>query len=576
MLRIILPLIAGILALAPAYAQDVDYEPVFEPDACLFPLPDGEIEGETIDCGYVLVPETRDNPESEGVALAVAILRSTGVNPASDPLVYLSGGPGSSALLEAAEWAVSPLREDRDIILIDQRGTGYSLPTLDCYEIYDDVEDPEGTCYERLLAEGIDLTAYTSAANAADIADLRRALGVDELNLYGVSYGTRLALTVLRDQPEGIRGVVLDSVYPPQANGLDEQMQHGISAMRHLFDQCAADLACDAAYGDLEAALFRAVDDLNANPFPTIDPMTEQEFDAVGDDAVNGLFEALYVSSAIPTLPYAIYLLGAGDYTNGLDVLSGAYTLADLQTLGAGEALEETEMLEMPEDAPDGDSEGMFHSVECYDEVRFNTPEIVEAGSADLPPQLAGPLLVGVTDQFTVCDFWDSGSAPAFENEPVTSDVPTLVLSGEFDPITPPAWGQAAADHLSRSQHLVFPNAGHSVLDSGECAVGLIRSFLNDPLAELDTDCVEASTVEFYVPEVCTVALLDVSAAYAGPGEDFDEVGELDPDMEYIADALGDDGEYYWLRLSDTEGAWVREDVVDFPPDCFMLPLLEG
>lgn len=575
MLRTMLLLIVSALMLAPASAQNTTYDPVFESDECLFPLPDGEVEGSTIFCGYLILPETRDSPESEMVALAVAILHSTGTDPAPDPLVYLSGGPGSSALLEAADWAASPLRQDRDIILIDQRGTGYSLPTLDCYELYDDVDDPEGDCYARLRAEGIDLNAYNSAANAADIADLRRALALDEINLYGVSYGTRLALTVLRDHPEGIRSVVLDSAYPLHVNGLDEQTMHGVHAIQHLFEVCAADPACAEAYGDLESTLYRVVDELNENPFPTTDPTTEAEFDATGDDVVNILFEALYISASVPTLPYAIHLLGAGDYTYGLDMLYGGYTLADLQTLGAGEALEEAELLELPDDAPDGDSEGMFNSVECYDEVRFNTPETAESLAADLPPQLAGPLSAGVDEQFNTCSFWDSGRAPAIENEPVASDVPTLVLSGSFDPITPPAWGQAAADHLSRSHHVIFPNAGHSVLDSGECAVTVIQSFLSNPLAEPDTACVESSGVEFYVPGVCTVEPLDVVAVHAGPGEAFEEVGALGMDVIYTADAWSSDGEYSWLRLADAEGAWVREDVVDFPPDCFMLPFLE-
>lgn len=567
--KIALALLISSLFCLPVMAQ---FDPVFEPDNCPMPLPAGEIDGETVICGYVSVPETRGAPDSEEVSLAVAVLRSAG--PAQpDPIIYLSGGPGSSALLEIADWAQSPLRANRDIILFDQRGTGYSMPTLDCREYALNEADPDRVCYERLRRSGINLAAYNSAASAADIADLRRALELDAVNLYGVSYGTRLALTVLRDVPEGVRSVVLDSVYPPQIDGLNEQAPNGVQAIQRLFAACANDPACEEAYGDLESAFYELVAELNTSPYPTTDPETQEPIDLTGDDLVNLLFEALYTSSAIPTLPYGIFLLAGGDYTYGLDILSGAYTLHDLQTLEMGGALPEDELIDVPADTPDGDSEGMFHAVECYEEVPFNDPQTVERLAAGLPPLLAKPLKASTAEQFTLCAWWDSRPGDRRENQPVSSAVPTLLLSGSFDPITPPAWAEAAAAYLSRSTHIEFPYAGHSILDSGPCAVQIIRAFLDDPLREPDTSCIDADHLTFYVPEICEVTALDDADLRAGPGEDYRLVDQLDAGETDWATAYASDGEYYWLRLEDL--SWVREDIVDFPDSCFMLPFLE-
>ncbi|MBZ0304377.1 MAG: alpha/beta hydrolase [Anaerolineae bacterium] len=567
--------VVALLVSSPALAQPSGEMPRFEEDSCPFPLPDGEVEGDTLACGFLIVPESRGQPDSEEAALAVAILFSRSPDPALDPLVYLSGGPGSSALLEADSWAQSALRADRDVILIDQRGTGYSLPTLDCIEMTADVEEPERACYDRLVRDGIDLNAYHSTDSAADLADLRAVLGLESINLYGVSYGTRLALTILRDQPDGIRSVVLDSTYPPQVAGLEEQPIHGAEAIEYLFDLCDADPACRNAYGDLRATFYQLVDDLNDTPVESTDPETGDAVDVTGDDLVDALFNALYYTPSIPTLPYSIDLMGAGDFDAGLDILRGMYSLDDLRTLASGGELPEADVPDLPEDSPDGDSEGMYQSVECYEEVGFNSLDAAEALAADIPPQLHDALLAGVASQFDTCAFWDSGQADEIETEPVSSDVPTLVLAGGLDPVTPPVWGQAAADYLPNSRYVEFPYAGHSVLDSGECAVQIAGDFLDDPLAAPDTGCVNEIALEFYVPEVCLATALEPADRYADPQDDAEIVGQLDAAQAYRADAYSDDGSYYWLRLADDMGGWVREDGLDFPSDCFMLPYLE-
>lgn len=201
--------------------------PRFEPSACPIQIP----AGARVECGFLAVPENRTRPDSRTIRLAVAILKSRSENPAPDPIVYLAGGPGASALLEKplGWWLDSPFPDNRDFILFEQRGTRFSEPFLNCPEedtaaILDPGENNGSylnaalQCRDRLLSQGVDLTAYNSVASAADLEDLRAVLGYAEWNLYGVSYGTRLALSAMRDNPAGIRSVILDSTLPLQAN----------------------------------------------------------------------------------------------------------------------------------------------------------------------------------------------------------------------------------------------------------------------------------------------------------------------------------------------------------------------
>ena len=198
-----------------------------------------DLHDENAECGFLIVPENRDDPESRTLRLAVAILKSRSAEPQPDPVIYLHGGPGGSAIADASGWLDHPLRDDRDFILLDQRVTGFSEPEL-CPELSKDdmtvmardLSAEEATaerlalslaCRDELLSEGVDLASYNSDASSADLSDLRRVLGYDSWNVYGISYGTKLALTTMRNAPEGIRSVVLDSAYPPGVQAFDHR-----------------------------------------------------------------------------------------------------------------------------------------------------------------------------------------------------------------------------------------------------------------------------------------------------------------------------------------------------------------
>ncbi len=466
------------------------YEPLFESAACKFVVPSLR----DVTCGFLTVPENRDEVSNgRTVRLHVAIFASDSPNPAPDPIIYLEGGPGGDALEIVPlifEDLFAPFLANHTFIMFDQRGTGYSEPSLACPELIDltletlddDLSLAEqqalyleslGACRERLVADGVDLTAYNSAENAADVADLRQALGYDEWNLYGISYGTRLAQTIVRDYPEGIRSVILDSAYPLAANLQTETAVNADRAFGVFFTGCAVDAACAAAYPNLDQVFADLVAELNETPIiiEVYNLADRQYYDALvnGDLMVGLLFQALYSVELTAIMPRLIY-----------DVQDGR--TRDLPPLL-------TNLLAQQEFF----SAGMQLSVQCHEEISFSNPDDFVA-SSNYPYLDAIVESSAVTGQFgfAVCDLWQAGQADAIENEPVSSDIPTLILAGEYDPITPPAWGQSVAEQLSNHYYFEFPGIGHGASLSGDCPLAITQAFIADPSREPDAACMAA------------------------------------------------------------------------------------
>lgn len=453
-----------------------------------------EPPGYQVDCGWLVAPEDRSDPANgKTVRLHVAIFRSQVAGVPEDPIVYLEGGPGGDAL-EAVPFtfaqAFAPFLESRDFIMFDQRGTGFSSPSLACPETVElafeqldlDLDLDEALaqelaaleeCHTRIVEEA-ELSLYNSEASAADLADLRVVLGYEEWNLFGISYGTRLALTTMRDHPEGIRSVILDSTYPPQVSLPLEVGLNAARAFTVFFDACAEDPECSGAFPDLEARFFALVDALDAEPIMAtlLDVFTLEEHDALveGDALLGLLFQSLYSSELIPVLPGLIDDVENGDYQSLELLLSNFF--ANIEFISTGQTF----------------------AVQCREELPFTDPaELAAAG--DFDPYIKRIVESGgSTGPFAleVCELWDVGTADALENEPVASDIPTLVLAGEFDPITPPSWGVLAAETLANASFFEFPGLGHGTSVSDECALSIALEFLNDPSAEPDGSCVSA------------------------------------------------------------------------------------
>jgi pimeloyl-ACP methyl ester carboxylesterase len=464
--------------LAPATSFAGPALPRFDAHACaagVFPSP-------RIACGTLTVSEDRAEPAGPTVELPVAVLRTASPTPQPDPVVYFEGGPGFGAIENAESFLEHEYGADRDLILFDQRGTGGARPSLDCPEVHEatwqafattDATDAEreGTlaafdaCRARLTAAGVDLDTYDTGVSAEDVEDLRLALGIDEWNLFGVSYGTTLALQALRAHPERVRSVVLDSVFPTTVGGTAGDIAAGADrAFGAVYAGCAADAACAAAYPDLPQVLGEVVARYDATPHPTsvTDPVTGQEHALLitGRDILSGLFQALYDDELIPLVPSLLTALRQGD--TGIIDLFADQALPLL--LGA--------------------AEGMSASVQCSDRAAF--PDDLDLVLAERP-ELGSLLGIGAWS----CARWDvDPAAPGF-NEPVSVDVPALVLADEYDPITPPADSRAVADALPDATFVHFPGLGHGAVFSHLCPEAVYTSFLADPAAP-DTSCVAA------------------------------------------------------------------------------------
>lgn len=457
----------------------------FEEADCKFSYPSTR----QIACGYLHVPEDRNQENSSEIQLHVAIIKSYGDKPEPDPVVVLHGGPGMNALENIDYWLYlfQQVIKSRDVIVFDQRGVGFSTPSLNCPEVetplnkqlYVDRSSKEDSelfnqaalnCQERLIGQGITLAAYTSADNAADVNDLRIALGYPQWNLYGSSYGTRLALTVMRDFPNGVRGVVLDSVYPPQANLYTTQGKNGERAMNLVFKRCAADLVCNQEFPTLKTIFYDLVDQLDSEPvmITIYHPTLPEKYELLmnGDRLIYYFFNVLYETNRISEIPEIIYELHNGLWGNLPNLIKWG-------VFGSNYI-----------------SEGTHISIQCGEEVSFTK-------EADFDTKSTNPRFYKAMNAdaiLSLCEDWAVQPAVPVENEPVNSELPTLILSGEFDPITPPAWGQLAAETLSNAQFLEFPGISHGVLgmgtDGGLCTFKILEDFLANPNEVVDASCI--------------------------------------------------------------------------------------
>jgi pimeloyl-ACP methyl ester carboxylesterase len=468
------------------------------------PLPDSAIDGAAaprfvegacpsdvqlgfhVRCGTVKVPRVRGADDPTQLPIAVFVVDSAAAIPERDPVVYLEGGPGGAA----SDWLpalsmFAPVLERRALVLVDQRGTGRSEPALLCNG--DDV----ATCRARLAGEGVDLAAYHTSAIAADLDDVRRALGYERWNLLGISYGTRLGLGILRDFPAGVRAAVIDSVAPPEADWLGDTAPGIERSFRAIFDACSADKRCSAAYPDLEKTFWALVDALDAKPATTTVGGRMTTVD--GNAALNLFLLLAYDPGSIAALPELVFAMRDGDLTG----------YARMQSL-LDEAFSDF-------------ADGMYLSVTCRDVAPFSSAEAVAAKEATVRPRLARAFAQG--GLFATCRTWNVPPSPPIEHEPVTSDVPTLVLSGAFDPITPPAWAHEAVQHLSAGQLFDRPDASHGVFFT-DCGAAIVKAFLADPASRSAPACASDPTLRlaFAIPDK-RLAAAGLTAARTG---DFD------------------------------------------------------
>jgi pimeloyl-ACP methyl ester carboxylesterase len=477
---------------APTAAGEV---PRFEPAPC--PKLTGADELAKASCGYLVVLENHSRPTGRTIRLMVAKYPARSSEKQGDPVVYLAGGPGDIAPLEVNGLIAADFIRDRDILVVSQRGTMFSEPALTCAPIDNFARELLGmrfyseaterahlaateACHRELAATGADLSAYNSTESAADFADLRKVLGILAWNVYGVSYGSYLAQTLIRDYPEDIRSVVLDSVLPPTYT-IPGNWRITRAGFDNLFHACAADMACNTAHPHLEATFTQLVNKLEAQPLTTTvtDSTTGKDVKVVldGGALVDWLRNQNYAVPLLRAAPERIDGLAAG-------------------RPDSIEAIAKDRAVRAPPPAPNVPAlgYGLSLGVSCREDYPFATPaDLAAAGRQafpDYPASIQGEGVGGWAYVNQDCrDVWKVPAASETMRQPVASNIPTLLISGSFDTLTSLDGAKAAAAKLSKATIISIPGIGHVVAPQSPCAQTVITSFVAGP-ATPDTSCI--------------------------------------------------------------------------------------
>jgi pimeloyl-ACP methyl ester carboxylesterase len=445
--------------------------PSIQFESCLLSSPGLTVNLEA-ECGKLTVAENPENPAGRQIDLKIAVIPAVSRNPAPDPLFFLAGGPGEAAtqsylaIYSAFQW----INQKRDIVLVDQRGTGGSH-ILSCPNLTSETEadqaDPDAT--KALVSECLkeidaDPKLYTTAIAMTDLDQVRQALGYDKINLYGASYGTRAALAYARQYPTHVRAIILDGIAPLNWTLGPSVAQDAQRALELLFARCKVDPVCQAAYPNLVTEFQSVLDQLTDQPVEVSlnHPVTGEptQFTLDRDTFANLIHTSTYSAEGAAVIPLMIHTAASrGDFTQLAAMALSNYDLIE-----------------------DSLSQGMRFSVLCAEDVPF------------IPQQAASQGYLG--DFFTstfqeICSAWPKGEIPADFKQPVHSTAPALLLSGEADPVTPPANGELAAQGLPNSLHIVAPGQGHIVIYRG-CISKIASAFIeNGTTAGLETACVQ-------------------------------------------------------------------------------------
>lgn len=460
------------------------------PVDCWFAIP----QAHGARCYHFTVPASRDGERDGSFTLPVAVLSRAGGSAHADPVVYLTGGPGSSVGLTIDEmpgwWSYFdkvPWLAGRDLVLMDQRGSGLSRPSLDCPEVEraglrllklsGDRAARRGVyvaaadaCRERLVASGLDLDDFGTEATAEDFLALVGALGIESWSIYSVSYGTRIALALMRHGPPGLRAAVLDSVYPPDERAYENRRASFDAALDALSRACALRESCRADFPDLRAAIDEAVSRYARSP-KAVSIVYDGETANVaftGAALLEHLFYLVIEADAVTEIAVVLHRLKAGEQEAMKEMLT---TLASYY----GDA--------------NHFGEGKYFAVDCQEEVPFADAARLEADIA------AHPLLDNygiVAEDWFACAGWVRPEADATIKAAVTSGIPAVVLQGTFDAITPVEIGRRTASRLARGFYLEFAEVGHKVVDQSVCGQRMAAAFFDRPDVKPSDPCLAA------------------------------------------------------------------------------------
>jgi len=433
-------------------------------------------------CGTYEVFENRAARKGRKISINILVLPATGDKREPDPFFYFAGGPGSGASEDAPgiAQAFAKIREHRDLVFVDQRGTGQSS-VLDC--AFYDPKNPQSylgyffplddvrKCRSELETKA-DLTLYTTTIAMDDIDEVRAALGYDKINLFGASYGTRAAMVYLRQHPKTVRTVLLQGVSPTNMHLPGDYPQQTERALQGVLAECAADEACNKAFPNIKSEVKAVLDRLIKGP-------VEVEFTPQGAPAPikvtlsrNLAAEAvrymLYNSGGASRVPLFLHQAAGGNF-----VPLAQLALRFRRTLvGSG-------------------GNGMYLTVTCAEDLPF-----IKRGEGESERNAQNTFLgdYRLQQQREACELWPRAKVDADYFKPVRSDVPVLILTGEWDPVTPPANGDFVARTFPNSLHIVVPHGAHGLggLDGLDCIERLTSEFVEHGTTKgLDTTCVK-------------------------------------------------------------------------------------
>jgi len=441
-------------------------------------------------CGTYRVFENRAAASGRTIDLKIVVAPALRRDPKPDPLFIFEGGPGGGAATLASHRIpmFRRFQTDRDVVLIDQRGTGESNP-LDCAADDPDEDDLSSideypvqrfrSCLEKLQA---DAAFYTTSIAMDDVDEVRQFLGYDSINLWGGSYGTRAALVYLKQHESSVRRVVLDSVAPPDMRLPLYMARDGQRALDRLLDACEADAGgCARGYPELRATVAQLWTQLAAKPRVSFThPRTGKPMSLTVSQRLIAtiVFQSLYTPEVAALLPQLLTDAARGN-------MQGLFALAFSADLPRGAM-----------------SEGLFLSVVCAEDMPRISADDIAAESAG---RFIGTSMFDT--RMRPCEFWPRGVVPDEYYAPVTSAKPVLLFSGEDDPVTPPSWGEAAARSLSNSRHIIVPGAGHITLMRG-----CVRQLVGDFLSGTSVDALGAACVQ-------TLTRPPFFTSYTGPGQ---------------------------------------------------------
>ncbi len=437
------------------------------------------INDSSIEWGYLTVPENWFNKDSNTVKIAVTVLKSKSGSK-GDAVVFLPGGPGGGATSGIQMWLNHPIRENNDIILIDFRGTGYSEPRLcpDLGELfmqilagdYDFQEEVDQRvfvslgCRDELIQRNIDIWAYNSLNIAHDLNALKKSLGYDQWMLYGVSYGTRTAFEYAKQFPDDIKKMVLDSQVLPSGGLYDNNTSNFMRSLNILFKECKEDKACYEQYGDLEELFYNTIKDLNQNSLTIkVSPeiVTSGTFTLNAQDFLLAVQQSLYDPMLYEVLPLMIT-----EFSNRNESMVAALVDSMNNKLSL--------------------DYGTFYSVLCNETLPISSVEIFELQSSKFEKGVTQGISFYKSDYY-VCDAWYDSKDSSKIHDKFSKDSiiqfqnPVLLISGEFDPVTPPENGELAKKYFANNKHVVIPNKGHAAGFWGK-GKDFISSFFTGPM----------------------------------------------------------------------------------------------